>query len=154
MRPCGAYPLWQIQAVGDSFLRYEDERELKSLTGVDPGLALVESVLASEKSWVCYARATQRIVGVFGYANNSALPGRCIWMVGTAELAKYPKEFLSVSAQIIDHWLNTFGTLYNLIDLRNITHIDWLSRLGFSLPPDKQVTMQDGIPFQYFIKEK
>jgi hypothetical protein len=75
-------------------------------------------------------------------------------MVGTDELYKYLREFLSVSKTIINHWLDKYGTLYNFIDVRNVTHIEWLSWLGFELPPDMQVEMKDGSPFQYFIKEK
>jgi hypothetical protein len=148
------FPLWQIDALGDTLLRFEDRRELQSLTGGDPGMALLESVMASEKSWLAYGRETMQLVAVFGYSVSPHLPGICIWMVGTDHLKEYSSEFLRVSRIILDNWLDKFGTLYNLIDLRNTTHVNWLIGMDFELPADKQVTMKDGTPFQYFIKEK
>jgi len=154
IKPSSYYPLWQIQAVGDSLLRAEDKREITSASGVDPGLALVESVANSEKSWLMFHRETLRLICVFGYSIEPTLKGICVWACGTPDLFKVRKEFTSLTKIIRDNWLNKFGAIYNLIDLRNVAHIQWLIELGFELPPDKQVIMKDGSAFQYFYKEK
>jgi len=148
------YPLWQMQAVGDTLLRPEDQRELASCSGSDAGLALVEAVMSSKKSWVCFARDNHKIVCVWGYALEPTLDGVCIWVAGTSEIFRLRHEFTSMVEVIVENFLNRFGTIYNLIDLRNVTHIQWLTKLGFELPPDKQVVMKDGSAFQYFYKEK
>jgi len=154
IKPTGTYPLWQMQAVGDTLIRDEDKREMKSASGSDPGLALVESIMKSEKSWVMYDRKTFKMVCVFGYSTEPTLKGICVWAVGTPHLFKVHREFTELTKTIRDNWLNKFGAIYNLIDLRNVAHIQWLTELGFELPPDKQVVMKDGSAFQYFYKEK
>jgi hypothetical protein len=154
IRPTGNIPLWQIEAVGEQLLRPEDQRELTSATGHDPGLALVEAVLASEKSWLMYGRKDMRLICIFGYSVEPSLKGICVWVAGTPALLDYRHEFTAITKIIRDNWLNKFGAIYNLIDLRNVAHIQWLIELGFELPPDQQVIMKDGTPFQYFIKEK
>jgi len=154
IRPTGDYPLWKIEAVGEHLLRPEDQREITSCSGVEPGLALVEAVMASEKSWIMYSRESFKLVCIFGYSTSPTLKGICVWCCGTPDLLTYRHEFTAITKIIRDNWLNKFGAIYNLIDLRNVAHIQWLIELGFELPPDKQVVMTDGTPFQYFYKEK
>ena len=152
MKPTSGYALWQMEAIGDSLIREEDKRELASWSGSEPGLALVESVVASKKSWLCYARDTFKLICVFGYSVEPTLKGICVWVVGTENLYDYRHEFTSVSTSIMNNWLNKFGAIYNLIDLRNVTHVQWLIQLGFELPPDQQAIMKDGPVIQYFHK--
>jgi hypothetical protein len=146
---------WQIEAIGNNLLRDEDKRELKSLSGKTPGDTLVDSVRSeSGHSWIAYAEDTRRPVAVFGYERSPNIPGVVIWMVATYQLYAYSKDFLRISKIILDNWLEKFGTLHNYIDIRNKVHIEWLLSLGFELPAGMTCNMQDGVPFQYFIKEK
>jgi hypothetical protein len=150
-----SFPVWQIEAIGEHMLRDEDKRELESLSNQSSGLSLVDAVFDEDsKSWIAYGRKTAEVVAVFGRTRSNAMEGRIIWMVGTPKLYKYVPEFLDVSKRILDYWLEKYGRLHNYIDLRNLVHISWLMRLGFTLPPGQTVKMHDGVPFQYFIKEK
>lgn len=146
---------WQIEAFGNHLLRDEDKRELKSLEDATPGKTLVNSVFNERgKAWIAYAEKTRKPVAVFGYHWLLTLKGRVIWMVGTYHLYQYKEDFLRISKIILDHWLDRAEVLHNYIDLRNTTHIQWLEMLGFKLPAGMTCTMHDGVPFQYFIKEK
>jgi hypothetical protein len=148
------FPIWQLEGIGSHLLRDEDKRELESLNDVDSGLALVKSVMDSEKAWVAFGRDCGKCVAVFGYASIIAVPGKIIWMVGTDQLNQYIAGFLHVSKLILDNWLEKFGVLHNYIDIRNRSHVNWLTSLDFVLPAGITVEMKDGTPFQYFIKEK
>lgn len=146
---------WQIKAIGDHLLRDEDKRELKSLKPATPGETLCKSVFDKKGSaWIAYAEETRKPVAVFGHVWSPISKGRVIWMVGTYHLFDYTVDFMRISKIILDHWLDKYEVLYNYIDLRNTTHIEWLTRFGFTLPAGMTVEMHDGVPFQYFIKEK
>lgn len=149
------FPLWQMEAFGSFLIREEDKTELESLTGESAGVALSDSVKNNNDGcWIAISRYSDKIAAVFGKEKQDAVPGRIIWMVGTPELHNCVLPFLVTSKLILDHWLEKYGTLHNMIDLRNATHIHWLTTLGFELPPNMTCQMQDGAPFQYFYKEK
>lgn len=160
MSPFRLYPAkdfspYFIEDIGNNFLRDEDKRELKSTEGKSPGKSLVESVFTEKgKSWIAFAYKTGKPVALFGYAWLPTLKGRVIWMVGTYHLYDYKADFLRISKIILDHWLDRAGVLHNYIDLRNTAHIAWLELLGFKLPKGMVCEMHNGVPFQYFIKEK
>jgi len=148
------YPKWQLEALGDWLLGEEDQMELKASSGKTAGRALIEAVASSgEKAWLAWDYKDIRVVALFGYIRIEGVKGVVIWMVATPQIYKYSKPFLELSERIINYWCSKFGMLHGYIDTRNEKHIAWLKQLYFEFP-EGNVAELNGVPFQYFVKEK
>ncbi len=117
-------------------LRQADRDELAACGYVDLVDALRSSLVRADVSFVVKTDKGQPFC-IFGLsAVGHPEHGRAIWLVGTDVLACYKREFLYHSQLVVDNWVEDFGQLYNLVDVRNVKAVRWLSWLGaeFSAP--------------------
>lgn len=67
---------------------------------------------------------------MFGYAPFDALSAS-VWMLSTDELEKYKKQFVRESKSWINDVNSKYRVLFNIVDARNIKHVQWLRAMGF-----------------------
>jgi hypothetical protein len=118
-----------IDRLLDIKLRKSDCDEARAALGLDSIDALLFSI--SESSWTKVIEADGEIIGVFGLVktNSMGVP----WLVGTDKLTKYKRDLMRIPKQVIKDMLKECGVLSNFVDVRNVTTIRWLKRLGFEL---------------------
>lgn len=116
-------------------LRFQDMAEIKAAAGVSPTTSLLRGVEISE--WCQAVELGGRVAALFGVAEMA--PGSAASRVGVPWLLGSPAFFREVSAfrlhrqaiAYIRRMHEDFPHLLNVVDARNTTSIQWLSRLGF-----------------------
>lgn len=89
-------------------------------------------------------------IAMFGVIRDKDNGGRgIIWMLGTDNIRRYPKEVLGKARKVIGALLAEFDVLYNFIDVNNETSIRFLSRLGARFDQPKKYGVE-GDKFMYF----
>lgn len=129
-------------------LRTCDVDEIWASSRATPESALKEGLEAGNCWTVCFEG---RPVAMFGVGHNASSPDDfgCVWLLASDELAKIQTTFLKLSRAFIDEMLKGYTVLFNLVDNRNKTSIEWLKWCGaaMALPepygPDKRL-------FRYF----
>lgn len=73
-----------------------------------------------------------KVACIFGVAPLSMLGSiGSPWMIGTDLIEKHPKTFLRKCQNSVLAMTESYGTLLNYVDARNVMAIKWLSWLGF-----------------------
>ena len=113
-------------------LRQADIEEITAL-GSNPLFSLCEGFIYSQECYTCIYQ--DKIIGMFGLSHLDTTKGS-IWFLGTEQTHKLPKRWVMFSRQYINHFLNIYPILTNMVAVDNTAHIRWLKKLGaiFSVP--------------------
>ena len=113
-------------------LRQADIEEITA-TGSNPLVSLCEGYIFSQECYTCIYN--DKPSGMFGLSYFGDKQGS-IWFLGTDDLQKVPKEWLICGRQYINHFLEIYPILSNMVSIDNRVHIRWLKHLGaiFSAP--------------------
>lgn len=125
-------------------LRAEDKRELETATGRTGCEAVFAAWATSDLTYVAHVDGLPAVV--FGVAQ-----GGVIWLVGTDAISRAPLGILRLARRIVPAFLDTYGVLHNVADIRNSLHLRWLKLLGFTFGPLVDVR---GQPFRQFQMKK
>ena len=130
-------------------LRSEDIAECRA-GGLTPQQALLNGYVWSDE---CYsAKVNGKTEAMFGVCSQNQLEGvGVIWYLGSEETMRHPIAMVRDSQQYINNWFKKYRMLWNVVDSRNTTHINWLKHLGFIFTGD---VMVNGHRFIRFYKNK
>lgn len=110
-------------------MREADRREVWASSMATPAEALARSLDRSDMVWT--GLMDGRPAAMFGTGPLTVLgSGASAWLLGTPEIAKIPRFFLTESRVYVDMMLKVHGTLMNFVDIRNRATLSWLGRLG------------------------
>lgn len=128
-------------------LRIEDRREIKALTGgeLDPFFCLIESFRTSQECWVVKTKRDNRVVFIYGCNNG------LVWAMATPLINKHKIRILKHTKEEVERLLSTYSLLYNIVDSRNLVHLNWLSYAGFEFGESHMI---NGVKFIEIRKEK
>lgn len=116
-------------------LRFQDVCEIKASSGLSPSASLLRGVEISE--WAYAVELEGKVAALFGVAEMA--PGSAAFRIGVPWLLGSDAFFREVGTfrlhrQALE-WLKRmhedFPYLVNVVDSRNVSAIQWLSRLGF-----------------------
>jgi Bacteriophage T7, probable scaffold protein Gp13 len=114
-------------------LRRSDSAEIWAAVGRDAESVLVEGVAASDPCWAVISGGDAPIA-LFGVVPDSGQPGSgMVWLLGSDELENNSIGVLRLSSQWVERLHERYDYLWNYIDARNESHIDWLRWCGFHL---------------------
>lgn len=128
-------------------LRQADIEEVTAI-GSDPLTSLCEGFIFSQECYTfIYNNKPSGMFGL-GYLDNNL---GSIWFLGSDEVFKVPKEWIKLGRQYINHFLEKYPVLTNMVSVNNTAHIKWLKHLGakFSAPYEKNSNLFKDF---YFIK--
>lgn len=113
-------------------LRQADIEEVTAI-GSDPLTSLCEGFIFSQECYTCFY--DEKPIGMFGLGYLADNTGS-IWFLGTDETLKHPKEWIKNGRQYVNHFLENYPVLTNMVSVNNTAHIQWLKHLGaiFSAP--------------------
>ena len=128
-------------------IRKEDAAEVLAL-----GLTIENAFLTptKSKSAITYtAEYDGQPMCMFGIYKEIALCDTAIiWMLGTKDVGKCPKELLYVTKALISEGLLVNRELTNYVDIRYKKSLRWLKHLGFNLSAPEKI----GVNGEEFIK--
>jgi hypothetical protein len=56
----------------------------------------------------------------------------CVWMMSSPSLVKIKTEFVRQTPEQLRRFHSQYPLLWNLVDGRNVVHLAWLKRTGFT----------------------
>ncbi len=124
-------------------MRGSDVDEVWASRKMDPKQALVTSIMASE--WSAVMWIDQQIVGIVGFvkvANDSNRDYGIPWFLGTHDLEKYPVSFVKSGKKVIAHMMTLVPYLENYVSAENITSIEFLKHMGFTIEEPQPVGVE------------
>lgn len=95
------------------------------------------------------------ILGMCGIGTEIAPGITSVWMLGTDELfadREYRKYLHLRSANRVDVWVDTYGTLGNVVHAENTIHMRWLEKLDFTIFREQPYTTASGAVFYPFLR--
>ena len=114
-----------------SRIRDMDRIECEAL-GRSPKDALRGGLRSSLDAYT--ALADGKPVAMIGVVPVSLINGKgTIWMLGTDNVAAHARSLLKYGPILIDHWLQTFETIENIVALDNKLAINLIMKLGFTI---------------------
>jgi len=114
-------------------LRAADLQEIEALDGSLPLPALVESFDASSLARVMEHNGEPfAIYGVAPAQRCSDYTMGVSWMLGSDGLKDHSMWFLRNCRGMLEEMHTDADVLFNMVDVRNIVHINWLKWAGFS----------------------
>jgi hypothetical protein len=111
-------------------LRADDIAEIAAASGQDPRYCLETAVAVSNPAFAFFA-PSGKIAGMFGVTPVDEGIG-AVWLLASDEVEKYPMTFLRRCRNVLDKLHEKYDLLFNYVDARNETHIQWLRWMGFS----------------------
>jgi hypothetical protein len=127
-------------------MRPEDVAEIKASSGLAPLECLIVGVSISPYSQAIESNG--KPIAILGLAFNGSSAG-VPWMLGTPDIAKAKKSFLSASKSALNDMLKLSPALSNYVHSSNKKSISFLKCLGFDIgtPEPYGVAME---PFHKF----
>jgi hypothetical protein len=90
---------------------------------------------------------------MMGVVPVSMIEGRgTAWMLGTEEIYRHGRDLLTYGPLIVEHWLQTFRVLENIIAAENVRAIRLLRHWGFTVGESGK--MHGGVEFVPFHIER
>ncbi len=122
---------WLVDLAGD--LRQSDLDEIAAVTGDDPAVALVESVMVSSHAWAVLDGEDP--IAAFGCSPTGTPGDAQVWMMGSPrmDLPANAAGILRLSRPYLDVMQAAYGRLWNHIDARNDRSMRWLEWCGFQV---------------------
>lgn len=132
-------------------LRTQDRDEVMAGRDQHPVSTVVESLLISDETFTVHD-SEDGPIAIWGFRgeDHAAIP----WMVSTPEALRHPKEFLIRGYGYLNYMLSKHEVLYNYVDVRNTTAIEWLKRLGFTFISREEEWGDAKVPFYLFVKTR
>lgn len=131
-------------------LREADKKEIEAFSGWTPLEAVRYSIENSEAAWYV-SRPDGAPILVFGVGSYEQ--GGVPWMLGTPLVTHYGKSLVQQGRKWVSHWTDRYGFLCNYVDARNKVHIDWLTRIGFTVTLVDHIVGHDpDVPFYFFYR--
>lgn len=118
-------------------LREADKREACRITDSNDAIrAVVESARNSRFTLVGLESGTTP-VAVAGVADSSAVGIGIPWLVGTDRISEKPVQFLRKAKSVLELMFDESGydIFYNVVDVENTMHQQWLKWVGASFAP-------------------
>lgn len=140
---------WHIAYIAEH-LRPSDRREIEAASGRAPLEVIKESVTMSPH---CFAGLLNNVPAGIGGVAAAAWTGSIgvPWLVGTPQMTKHAKLFVSTTAKFLSQMENLYDAFINYVDARNAPALRWLKSLGFViLPPEPYGVL--GMQFHCFYK--
>lgn len=127
-------------------MRPEDVAEIKASSGLAPLDCLMIGVSISPYSQAIESNG--KPMAILGLAFNGSTAG-VPWLLGTSDITKAKKSFLSASKSALNEMLAMCPTLSNYVHAKNTKSISFLKCLGFDIgtPEPYGVAME---PFHKF----
>lgn len=145
IRPAEAEDIKQLK----DNLRQADIEEIAA-NGSDPLTSLCEGFIFSQECYTCVYN--EKPIGMFGLSYLDDSEGS-VWFLGTEATFKHPSKWIKLGRQYINHFLEKYPVLTNMVSVNNTAHIQWLKHLGaiFSTPYEKNSNLFKDF---YFIKKE
>lgn len=128
-------------------LRQLDLAEIMRDEDSDPLAALVEGVRTSAESWVVTDDGVVFCLGGIREADDGS---GIIWLLGSDEVSKHPKDFLLASRRMVECWQKEYSLIHNFVGANSHESKRYLRWLGFVIEPKIVVVGSRQVPFQYF----
>lgn len=133
-------------------LRPADAAEVAASHGQNAQEALTYSFHASDLAITIVHKG--RPVAMFGIAPDPAVShAATVWLLATNELKNMWLTFLKVSHGFIGMLLEHYPVLYNYVDARNTTSIEWLTWCGAEFHQPEPYGAEQ-LPFRFFVIQK
>jgi len=109
-------------------------------------------IRAHSASTQCFSLVVNgQVACIFGVAPASLLGSVGVpWMIGTSLVEKHPLLFLRKCQKSVLAMSDSYATLINYVDARNVMAIHWLSWLGFHVFEDAEQHGPFNMPFHRF----
>lgn len=133
-------------------LKQADRDEVMAASGFTPLEALLTSLEISEKAYALVTKAQGEVIALGGLVPLSKEVG-IPWALTSEDIACYPKEFCTITKELIREFHTSYKTLTNFCDAKNTTTIRWLKHCGFRFAaeiPEFGVTKK---PFVQFVSK-
>lgn len=134
-------------------LRQADLAEIKATTSMPPEAVLKESITDGLETYA--AEGTDGLViALFGIARfpNQDPDEAVVWMVGSDDSVRNKTAFVRAAREFLKSAHQRFPLLWNVIDARNVVHIKWLKRFGFTAIRRHERLGVEQRPFIEFIR--
>jgi hypothetical protein len=115
-------------------MRSADRYEVWASSLATPYQAIASSLEYSDLAWT--AMVDDEPIFIFGVAAISPISRHgAPWMLGSQRIEDFPVTFLRSSRKCLTLITDQYPILSNFVDARNITSINWLEWLGFTIKP-------------------
>lgn len=128
-------------------MRKCDIDEIWASAHIEPLHALSQGMKFSK---VCKVATVNDVpIAMFGVVEAHEDGCGCVWMLGTDGIAQNKSWVGKMSRIVIDEFLKEFSYMFNFVDARNKTSVEWLKRCGATVF-DPQPYGLDGKDFHFF----
>lgn len=123
-------------------LRPDDEQEVRTASGKEPVMAMLESF---DHSTLCFTvwevwdgSAVRGPIGMFGVVPDDTLENGLVWFLGTNDVERHSLAVFREAPLWLDFMASWFptGRLFSYADARNKLHVGWCKAMGFALRPE------------------
>ena len=110
-------------------MKQADREEVKAASGLEPLEVLLKSLELSEKAYTIMVAGSEVIAlgGLVHLTQEVGIP----WALTSDKIVLYPKQFCSITKELIKGFHKSYPLLTNFCDARNTTTIRWLKWCGF-----------------------
>ena len=113
-------------------MRQSDMDELKAYFSDDYDYIVKTSVKYSKDAWSVVVNGKLLFICGVGLVSLIGRVG-CPWLLGTDDIAQYPKEFYKQTQKILEEVLQDYDKLQNHVYFKNTQSLRFLKRLGFDI---------------------
>jgi len=138
-----------IQGIADN-MRQFDIDEVKAAGHSSPLEAIEKGVEVSPCCSVAMYGDTP--LCIFGMRKASLLGGAVVWMLGTDDISKHPREIMRYARVGMQEMFKEVTMLYNYVYYKNTVSIEWLKALGFTIEEPEEFGQRKEL-FHKFYKE-
>lgn len=133
-------------------MRKDDAQEIWASHHSTPAKAMAYSI---EKTIFCLTVKIDNKPAVMFGVNGETVLGNSgiVWMLATDDIKKIGFRFVRHSKMFLDIMMEYYPYLYNYVDVRNITSMAWLKRIGATFEDAKPFGIEQK-PFCYFYFRK
>jgi len=136
-----------------SDLREADKQELQAVRGHSNFREILKDGYRQSALTFCIKSDQGLPIAIYGGGTHPTQPHVGIpWMVSTPELLSIKTWFLRKTPWIVNSVQEHYPILWNLIDVRNTVHINWLQFAGFQFGDIKESFGPENRPFQNFYR--
>jgi len=134
----------------------DDKRELWASNHSTPLESLLLGVEYSVEK-VTMIGAKGEIIAMLGvvpeFKPDATTNQGIIWALGSPHQFKYSRQFLKMSKNILEKWLQKYSYLENFVDVRHTRSIRWIRWLGFTIGR-VELLGPDAMPFFHFYQRR
>lgn len=128
-------------------MRQADKDEIMASHGLSPIESLTRAFRCSKPCVTAYYNGVP--VAMTGCVPNESANIASVWFLGTDVVNDHKILFARYSTKMLGIYRQTYSTLYNYVDVRNTTAIEWLTWLGAKFEAPEPYGVQQ-LPFRFF----